>query len=216
MNKEYFDIKDNCRQGLLKYLEKAISIIPIIENPQILDAGCGSGVPTLFLAEKLNGNITAIDSDTKSIAILREKVKELNLSNKVNIFNNSLFDIKANNNQFDLIFAEGLLNVVGFQKGFIKIINLLKRNGFIIIHDEFQNQNEKIELIKNYDCKILSSFVLDEQIWWNDYFKCLEKEISTISNKNKLKLFKSDLQEIRLFKKTPFHYKSIYYIIEKT
>lgn len=216
MNKEYFDIKDNCRQGLLKYLEKAISIIPIIENPQILDAGCGSGVPTLFLAEKLNGNITAIDSDTKSIAILREKVKELNLSNKVNIFNNSLFDIKANNNQFDLIFAEGLLNVVGFQKGFIKIINLLKRNGFIIIHDEFQNQNDKIELIKNYDCKILSSFVLDEQIWWNDYFKCLEKEISTISNKNKLKLFKSDLQEIRLFKKTPFHYKSIYYIIEKT
>jgi len=216
MNKEYFNIKDNCRQGLLKYLEKAISIIPIIENPQILDAGCGSGVPTLFLAEKLNGNITAIDSDTKSIAILREKVKELNLSNKVNIFNNSLFDIKANNNQFDLIFAEGLLNVVGFQKGFIKIINLLKRNGFIIIHDEFQNQNEKIELIKNYDCKILSSFVLDEQIWWNDYFKCLEKEISTISNKNKLKLFKSDLQEIRLFKKTPFHYKSIYYIIEKT
>jgi len=216
MNKEYFDIKDNCRQGLLKYLEKAISIIPIIENPQILDAGCGSGVPTLFLAEKLNGNITAIDSDTKSIAILREKVKELNLSNKVNIFNSSLFDIKANNNQFDLIFAEGLLNVVGFQKGFLKIINLLKRNGFIIIHDEFQNQNEKIELIENYDCKILCSFVLDEQIWWNDYFKCLEKEISTISNKNKLKLFKSDLQEIRLFKKTPFHYKSIYYIIEKT
>lgn len=216
MNKEYFKIKDNCRRGLLKYLEKAISIIPIIKNPQILDAGCGSGVPTLFIAEKFNGKITAIDSDTKSISVLREKVKELNLSNKVNLSNCSLFDIKANINQFDLIIAEGLLNVVGFQKGFLRIIKLLKRDGFIIIHDEFQNQNKKIEFIENNDCKVLDSFVLDEHIWWNDYFKCLEKEINSSSNKESLKLFKSDLREIKMFKKNPSKYISAYYIIEKT
>ena len=216
MNKEYFGIKDNCRKGLLKYLEKAISIVPIIENPQILDAGCGSGVPTLFVAEKFNGKITAIDSDTKSISILREKVKELNLSNKVNLSNCSLFDIKANNNQFDLIIAEGLLNVVGFQKGFLRIIKLLKRDGFIIIHDEFQNQNKKIEFMENNDCKVLDSFVLDEHIWWNDYFKCLENEINSSSNKEFLKLFKSDLREIKMFKKNPSKCISVYYIIEKT
>jgi ubiquinone/menaquinone biosynthesis C-methylase UbiE len=215
MNKEYFEIKDNCRKGLLKYLTKAISIIPTIENPRILDVGCGSGLPTLMIAEKFSGKITAIDSDTKSIAILREKVKELNLSNKVNLSNCSLFDIKANNDQFDLIIAEGLLNVVGFQKGFLRIKELLKRKGFIIIHDEFQNQNEKVEFIKNNDCKLLDSFVLDEQIWWNEYYKCLEKEISSNSNKELLKLFKSDIQEIELFKKNPSQYISVYYIIEK-
>lgn len=77
MNKEYFEIKDNCRKELLKYLTKAISIIPIIENPRILDVGCGSGVPTLMIAEKFNGTITAIDTDTKSIDIFREKEKDL-------------------------------------------------------------------------------------------------------------------------------------------
>ena len=70
MNKEYFEIKDNCRKGLLKYLTKAISII---ENPRILDVGCGSGVPTLMIAEKFNGKITAVDTDTKSIDILRAR-----------------------------------------------------------------------------------------------------------------------------------------------
>ena len=215
MYKEYFAIKDNCIKGLLKYLTKAISIIPIIENPRILDVGCGSGVPTLMIAEKFNGKITAVDSDTKSIDIFREKVKELNLSNRVALFNSSMFDIKVKHNQYDLILAEGLLNVVGFQKGFLRLIKLLKRKGFIIIHDEFQNQNEKIEFIKNNGCKILNSFVLDEQIWWNDYFKCLEKEISSNSNKEFLKLFKSDLQEIKLFKKNPSQYISVYYIIEK-
>jgi len=216
MNKEYFDIKDNCRKGLLKYLEKAILIIPMIESPKILDVGCGSGVPTLMVAEMNSGEITAVDTDAKSINIFREKIKELNLSNRVSLSNCSFFDIKNKNNYYDLILAEGLLNVVGFEKGFLKLTELLKRKGYIIIHDEFLNQDKKIEFIKNNNCKILNSFVLDEQIWWNDYFKCLEKEISSISNQESFKLFKSDLREIKMFKKNPSKYTSVYYIIEKT
>ncbi|MFC2096874.1 class I SAM-dependent methyltransferase [Bacteroidota bacterium] len=203
MDKEYFNIKDNCRKGLLKYLSKAISIIPIIDKPKILDVGCGSGVPTLLLADKFNGNITAVDSDKKSINKLAEKVKELNLSNRITIHNCSLFDIKVEKAQFDLIIAEGILNVVGFKKG------------FLIIHDEFSNQNKRIEFIENNNFKILDWFVLDEKIWWNDYFKCLEKEISSISNKEFLKLFKTDLKEIELSKKHSPQYNSVYYVIEK-
>ena len=192
MNKDYFEIKDICRNGLLKYLSKAISIIPIIENPRILDVGCGSGVPTLLIAEKFNGKITAVDTDIKSIDVFKVKVKKLNLSDRISLSNCSLFDIEVKSNQYDLVLAEGLLNIVGFQKGFLRIIKLLKRKGFIIIHDEFKNQNEKIEFIENNACKILDSFVLDEHVWWNDYFKCLEKEISSITNKELLKLFEYD------------------------
>ena len=215
MNKDYFDIKDNCRKGLLKYLSKAISIIPEIEKPVILDVGCGTGVPTLLLAEKFNGNITAVDSDTKSINKLEEKVKELNLSDRITLRNCSIFDIEFQEGQFDLITAEGLLNVVGFQKGFSKVIKLLKRNRFLIIHDEFRNQNKKIEFIENNNCKILDSFILDEQIWWNDYFKCLEKEIFSQRNKDFLELFKTDLHEIELFKQDSSQFISVYYVIEK-
>jgi len=215
MNKNYFEIKDICRKGLLKYLSKAISIIPIIENPRIIDVGCGSGVPTLLIAEKFTGKITAIDTDIKSIDVFKVKVKELNLSDRISLSNCSLFDIEVKSNQYDLVLAEGLLNIVGFHKGFLRIIKLLKRKGFIIIHDEFKNQNEKIEFIENNACKILDSFVLDEHVWWNDYFKCLEKEISSITNKELLKLFEYDLQEIKLFKKNPSPYTSVYSIIEK-
>ena len=176
LSKEYFEIKDNCRKGLLKYLAKAISIIPTIENPQILDVGCGTGVPTLLIAEKFSGKITAIDSDTESLDILREKVKELNISSRVTISNCSLFDLKVKNNQFDLILAEGFLNVVGFQKGFSKIIKLLKKSGFIIIHDEFRNKNKQIEFMEKNNCKILDSFVLDEQIWGMTILNVLKKK----------------------------------------
>lgn len=215
MNKEYFKIKDKCRKGLLKYLSKATSSLPEIKNPRILDVGCGSGIPTLLMAEIFNGKITAIDPDTNSIDYLTTKIKELNLSERISTSNCSLFDNEVKNNQYDIVLAEGLLNVVGFQKGFLRITELLKRKGFIIIHDEFKDQNEKMELIKNSGFRILDSFVLDEQIWWNDFFRCLEIEISFITNKELLKLFKSDLNEIELFKKDPSPYNSVYFIIEK-
>ena len=215
MSNEYFDIKDNCRKGLLKYLFKAISIIPVIEKPTILDIGCGSGVPTLALAENYNGTITSVDSDAKLINRLEKKVNELNLSNRIIIVNGSFFEMELAENQFDLILAEGFLNVVGFEKGFKKLIKLLKRNRHFIIHDEFRNHNKKTKFVESNNCKILDSFSLDKNVWWNDYYKCLEKEISSNRNKNFLELFKTDLREIKLFKQDPSQFNSVYYVIEK-
>jgi cyclopropane fatty-acyl-phospholipid synthase-like methyltransferase len=159
MDKEYFIIKDNCRKGLLKYLSKAISTIPTIKNPLLLDVGCGSGVPTLFLAEKFDSKLIAVDFDTKSVNRLEEKIKEYNLSAIITVLQCSLFDTNLENNLFDLILAEGFLNIVGFQKGFLKLIGLLKKNGYLIIHDDYQNQNKKIKLIEKNKCKILEGLL---------------------------------------------------------
>ena len=215
MDKEYFIIKDYCRKGLLKYLSKAISIIPKNENPLLLDVGCGSGVPTLFLAENFDGKLIAIDFDTKSVNRLEEKIKEYNLSAIITVLKCSLFDTNLEDNLFDLILAEGFLSTVCFQKGFLKIIGLLKKNGYLIIHDEYRNQNKKIKLIEKNKCKILDTFKLDELIWWKDYYKCLEKEIASIKNEELLGLFKSELHEIELFKQDSSQFNSVYYIIEK-
>ena len=209
---QYFKIKDHCRNGLLKYFLQAISIIPLIEKPLILDIGCGSGVPTLALAEKINGTITAVDNDAESINRLEEKVNKLNLSDRISTANCSFLDMEFEENQFDVIVAEGFLNVIGFEKGFLEIIKLLKSNGYFIIHDEIKNHNKKIELIESNNCKVIDSFRLDEHIWWNDYYKCLEREISSHGNKE---LFKTDLHEIELYKQDSSKFNSVYYVIEK-
>jgi len=214
MDKEYFIIKDNCRKGLLKYLSKAISIIPSIENALILDVGCGSGVPTLFLAENFDGKIIAIDPYNKAINRLEEKIEENNLSTRITIIKESLFKTSFKDYQFDLILAEGFLNTVGFEAGFLKLIKLVKQNGYLIIHDDHKYQNKKIKLIENNNCKILDTFRLDELIWWNDYYNCLEKEITSINNKKLLGLFSSELHEIELYKQDSSKFNSVYYVIE--
>jgi len=212
---QYFQIRDNCRKGLLKYHAKAISAIPTLDNRKILDAGCGSGIVSIFLTEKYNCDIVAIDNNEKSIRELKRKVQKNNLENRITIENNSIFKIDLEGNSFDIIIAEGFLNVVGFKKGYFELIKLLKPKGYIIIHDEYPDKNKKIEFIKRKKCKLIHTFSLDENVWWNDYYKKLEIAVSELKDKELLRLFESDLQEIEMYKQDSSQFRSRYYIVEK-
>jgi len=215
MTKEYFRIKDNCRKGLLKYLSKAFSLIPKIESPKILDIGCGTGVPTLWLAENFNGTITAIDTDKKSLNWLLEKIKDKNFNNQITILNISFFNLKTNPDYFDFILAEGFLNVVGFERGFLKIKEMLGNERYLVIHDEYKDHEKKFDFISNNHCKVINTLFLDENVWWDDYYRQLETEINAMQNKQNKDLFKSDLKEIESYKVDPSVFRSLYYIVRK-
>jgi SAM-dependent methyltransferase len=215
MINKYYEIRDKCRIGLIRYLSDALKIIPALEKPVMMDIGCGTGVTTLWLAENFNGIITAIDSDIKPLKWLQEKVKVQNLEDRIITINKSFFDIKFADDGYDIILAEGFLNIVGFQKGFPKIIKLLGTSRFFVIHDEYKDQRSKCRLITKHNCKICDSFILDEHVWWNDYYKQLEEEIYSPENKNLAGFFKSDMHEIESYRVNPTLFRSMYYIIQK-
>lgn len=216
MNKKYNTIKDNCREGLIDFLLKAIEAIPVIKKAKILDVGCGTGVPALTLANKFTESmIIAVDEDSETIAYLTYKVNKLNLSERFTLLCNSVFNVELKEKHFDIILAEGFLNVVGFKKGFDKINKLLKTNGFIIIHDDTSNKEWKIEFIKKNNYEIIDSFSLNEQVWWDCYYKGFENEISLCQDDDCLELLQSVKKEIELYKKDSSAFNSIYYIIKK-
>lgn len=71
---QYFRIRDNCRRGLIGHLEEACSKIPEKDHVRMLDIGCGTGVPTCWLAEHYSGMITAIDIDREALDFIRGKI----------------------------------------------------------------------------------------------------------------------------------------------
>lgn len=216
MTKKYLMIKDECREGLTKYLYEALYRIPEINSPKILDMGCGTGVTTLLLAEKFNGSIFGIDTDEKSISWLQQKIISLNLTDRVFAKVASALDSDFESFSFDIILAEGLLNIIGFEKGLSIAKKYLKKNGYFIIHDELKNHNEKIRIFETYSFELIYFSELDEKIWWNDYYKCLENQINSCKDKALLKLFQSDLSEIDMFRKDPSPFKSVYYVLQNT
>lgn len=212
---DYYQIKDNCRKGLIKYLEKAISIIPGIDNPDILDIGCGTGVPTLWIAERFSGNITAVDVDKDSLDYFSKKILNRNLNDKITTLCTSFFDFNPGTDLYDIILAEGFLNAVGFERGFKRATGILKKGGYFIIHDEYKDHEKKCNFIRENSCKVMNTLYLDETVWWNDYYRQLEIEISRTADAGLREMFNSDLNEIEQYKADPHLFRSCYYVVEK-
>ncbi|MDF1548885.1 MAG: methyltransferase domain-containing protein [Bacteroidales bacterium] len=213
---EYFNIRDRCRMRLVKYLEQVLNDLPKLHNPKILDIGCGTGVPTLWLAEKYTGTITAIDTDKHLLDFLEHKIQRKKTSSKIETKNVSFFDLLTEPACYDLILAEGFLNVVGFEMGFKRVIEKIKIGGYFIIHDEYKDNDSKIALIHKNNCKIVSSLLMDETIWWRDFYDPLEIEINKMENPHLRSLFINEKKEIDQYKKNPYLFKSIYYVVSKS
>jgi len=211
MTTNRYEIKDRCRKNLNAYTLKAFSCIPVIDNPVVLDMGCGTGVPTIALMENCNGIFYAVDSDASSLQWFKEKVTALNYTDRIQIIHASAYDSDLFSEQFDIIVAEGLLNVIGFEKGLSILLNYLKNDGYVLLHDELKNDTEKKELFKKYNLQVLTSFELNEEVWWNEYFSCLEKEISALENDS---LCEDEKNEILHYKKNPALCRSIYYVLQ--
>jgi hypothetical protein len=104
--------------------------------------------------------------------------------------------------------------VIGFEKGLSVAKKYLKNNGCFIVHDELKNHEEKLKIIGKHSFSLIYYSELNENIWWNDYYKCLENKIKSCKDKALRELFKIDLTEIEMFRKDPSPFKSVYYILQ--
>ena len=87
------------------------------KNPRILDIGCGPGMQTIELAKLSNGRIDALDNHQPFLEQLKRRAEEEGLSEKINAVNGDMFALEYDENSFDLIWCEGAIFVIGFEKG---------------------------------------------------------------------------------------------------
>jgi SAM-dependent methyltransferase len=209
MNK--YLIRDECRANLNRYTIQAFSSIPEIRNPIILDAGCGTGVVDFAIIEVTDGMIYALDINSRELDWFREKVNALGLNGRIRIIHDTIFNPALFDFKFDIILAEGLLNMTGFEKGLTVLLNNLKDNGYLIIHDELKNDTEKRNYFMNNNLKLINSIELNEEIWWNDYCRCLETRIREAGCDE---LFSNEINEISMYRQDPQSFRSVFYILQ--
>ncbi len=172
--------KDHIRENLNKYTRKAFDLLPKCKNPHILDIGCGTGVPTIELAKISDGYVTGIDIDETSLNLLQRKTKETEFSNRVKCMKDSLLTMDFSEGSFDIIWAEGSIVVMGFEKSIQKWRRFLKPSGFLVIHDENKDKIEKLQVIPRYGYRLVAQFDISIDSWWSDYFTPLEKLIKRL------------------------------------
>jgi len=169
--------KDHIRENLNKYTRKAFKILPKCKSPHILDVGCGSGVPTIELAKISDGHVIGIDIDETSLNLLRKKMQETELHNRVSVIKESIQTMDFPEESFDIIWAEGSIFAIGFEKSIKKWRRFLKPNGFLVIHDENKDKTRKLESLTKYGYSLIAQFELPDNLWWREYYTPLEQLI---------------------------------------
>lgn len=212
----------NCtalRSALLTYTRKAFASIPEMKRPRILDIGCGSGVPTIELAKLSDGEIIGVDIDQASLDELAENASASGLSHRVRAQRCSLFSLDFPDDAFDIIWAEGVIGIIGFERGLREWRHFLKGNGFMVIHDDLRMHEEKLRLIPQCGYTLVDHFPLPDDAWWKEYYKPLEEKISVLrahgDDPELIEAIKKYQNEINTYKENPDAFRSIFYIVQK-
>jgi ubiquinone/menaquinone biosynthesis C-methylase UbiE len=214
------NLKDELRKQLLPFLRRAFQQIPPINKPQILDIGCGSGVPTLELAHLSGGDVTGIDVDDKALQRLEEKINTMKMGGRVHIVHGSLKSMNFPKESFDILWAEGSIFVLGFKHGLSAWKPFLKAGGYLVVHDAVGNIDQKKQNITTCGYHLTDWFLLEAEIWWQHYYEPLKKAVQEIrqqktTNRDLRKALELSEQEIQGYHQHPEQYRSVYFIMRK-
>ncbi|MFC2169857.1 class I SAM-dependent methyltransferase [Acidobacteriota bacterium] len=227
--------------GRNKYTRKAFQMLPKMDRPRILDVGCGPGAPTMELTRLTNGQVTGLDNHQSYLDELGRKIRESGLSDRAEAVHGSMFAMDFPEESFDIIWAEGSIYIIGFEKGLKEWKRFLVPQGFLVAHemtwllpDPPQEINDywkkfypgistgqkNLEVIQGCGYKVLGHFPLPEDAWWKEYYGPLQERIESLrrkysDNPQAHTTLDNEQQEIDIYRKYSKWYGSVFYIMQK-
>ena len=235
---------DNERQGpgSEEATIKALGYISNLnENTKILDIGCGTGGQTITLARNTEAKITAVDILPQFLEKLKHTVSEYDLTVRVEtkemLMDKLVFDI----NFFDVIWSEGAIYNIGFEKGLCLWRKYLKENGYIALSEitwltctrpeeierywvdqypEIDTTENKLSVIRKCGYDPVAHFTLDDKCWTDNYYKPLmDKAEAFLEKYDHSKEVKAIIEEYkiesRMYDSFKEYYSYVFYIAKK-
>ena len=154
-------LKDLARESIFNLLTHSNKISLQLERSNILDLYAGTGSFGLECLSRLAKCVYFVEKKKTTFEILEKNIEKLKIKKKTKIFFNDVFSLIEKQNiltsKFDLIFCDPPFKDANIEK-LIQLIfsrNLLKENGFIILH----RNKTTVEKLPDY------FNILDERIY---------------------------------------------------
>ncbi len=238
---EVFDGSPRLGPGDVESTKRAFSMLTTLPSlPRILDIGCGTGAQTLELARLSDGEITAIDNCQSYLDELSERARHAGLSNRITTRLESMTEFPIAEPPVDLIWAEGSIYVIGFERGLREWRRLLEDGGYIAVtHLSWLTSNvptqakefwdeakivdveENLTIIAKSGYRVVGHFTLPTSAWWNDYYIPLEKHVAIARMRYAddaiaHSLIENIQTEINLYRDYSNYYGYEFYVMQKT
>ena len=130
---------------------KALSFIDNLTNKSVIaDIGCGTGGQTMVLAQHAPGQITGFDLFPTFIDRFNSNAAKLNFQDRVKGIVRSMDNLPFQEEELDLIWCEGAIYNIGFEKGLNEWRKFLKPGGYIAVTESSWFTEKRPAEIENY------------------------------------------------------------------
>lgn len=240
---EIFDGLPRQGPGSNECTEKAFDLLqPLPSGTRILDIGCGVGMQTLHLASICEDcHITATDIYQPYLDKLLKKAAEKGLSGRISTLSASMDDLPFEDGEFDAIWCEGAIFVIGFEKGLKYWKRFLKEGGFMALteaawftdtpseealqfwqecYPAIKSIPETEKIIEEAGYTMIDRFRLPASAWWDDYYVHFEKRLDSVEAKFKgnadaESVIEFSRKEIEVFREHSDEYGYVFFIMQK-
>lgn len=239
---EYFSNVERQGPGSPEVTIKALSFIDNLTNEsRIADLGCGTGGQTMVLAQHAPGHITGIDLFPTFIDLFNLNADKQNLRNRVKGIVGSMDNLLFREEELDLIWSEGAIYNIGYEKGLKEWRKFLKKGGYIAVSeatwfteerpaeiDEFwMDAYPEIDTIPNKVAQMqkagyipVATFILPENCWTDNFFSPQVILQDTFlkkypGNKTSEEFIANMRQEAQLYSRYKEYYGYVFYIGKK-
>ncbi len=215
--------------------------LPNGQTLKIADIGCGTGGQTLTLVQHLDAEITAVDLFPEFLEELKSNAKKLGLKSRIKTLDASMDNLPFHPGKFDIIWSEGAIYNIGFERGIKLWKKYLKEGGYLAVSEitwitaerpneietfwtaeypEIDTASNKIRLLENNGYTLAGYFYLSRESWMDHYYKPLEAGFDSFLQRNgntelAKKVIADTKAEIELYRKFGASYSYGFYIARK-
>lgn len=237
--------QNNLRQGPGSdaMTQKALSFIDLADKPnlKIADIGCGTGAQTLTLAQHTQGQITAVDLFPVFLEKLNERVQEKGLSDRITTLARSMDELSFEEETFDLLWSEGAIYIMGFEKGVRDWKRFLKPGGYLAVSEiswitasrpaeleaywkkeypEIGRVSEKIRVLETNGYTPAAHFTLPPECWVDHYYQPIREGIPAFLKRHThsqqaRQLVEGEQEEMAFYEKYQEYYSYGFYVAKK-
>lgn len=239
---EYFSAIERQGPGSPDVTIKALSFIDnLTSESRIADIGCGTGGQTMTLAAHTPGHITGIDLFPTFVDLFIANAEKLNLQHRVNCILGSMENLPFQPEELDLIWSEGAIYNIGFERGLNEWRAFLKTGGHIAVSEaswftderpdeidtfwktaypEIDTIPSKVAQLQKAGYIPIATFVLPENCWTEHFYapQVSAQELflrKYAGNKAAEEFINNERHEAELYRKYKKFYGYVFYIGKK-